>query len=127
MERETARGVVSDVLTSWRSELERLGDHRSDAGERALARVGLVRQEELEELSLRLAQVEHRLRLLERAGGRAAVRTTRDMPAEQTTATESEQGQRPHRPSQDAVLRWAAGTRVTVPDRDQGTLGGWRR
>jgi polyhydroxyalkanoate synthesis regulator phasin len=34
--------------------------------ERALAKAGLARREEVEDLALRVAQLEHRLRLLER-------------------------------------------------------------
>jgi hypothetical protein len=34
--------------------------------ERALGRAGLARREEVEDLALRVAQLEHRLRLLER-------------------------------------------------------------
>ena len=43
----------------------RVGVER-DAMERALARAGLARREEVEDLALRVAQLEHRLRLLER-------------------------------------------------------------
>ena len=68
VERDAARGVVGDILASWRAELERFGDQRADAGDRALARVGLVRRDEIDDLLLKVAQLEHRLRLLERVG-----------------------------------------------------------
>ena len=57
---------VRDTVASWRAEVERLGERRDEALERALARAGLARREELEDLALRVAQLEHRLRLLER-------------------------------------------------------------
>ena len=53
---------------------ERVGVRRDEAVERALAKVGLVRRDELEDLELRVAQLEHRLRLLE---GCAGVRPSR--------------------------------------------------
>jgi hypothetical protein len=62
------RSAVHDTVASWRSELERLGDHRDEAVQRGLARAGLARREDVEDLSLRVAQLEHRLRLLERDG-----------------------------------------------------------
>ena len=58
--------AVRDTVASWRAEVERLGERRDEALERALARAGLARREELEDLALRVAQLEHRLRLLER-------------------------------------------------------------
>ncbi|HEY7381214.1 MAG TPA: hypothetical protein VH572_08395 [Gaiella sp.] len=60
------RQAVRDVVASWRREADRLGARRSEAGEKALARLGLVRREEVDDLSLRMAQLEHRLRLLEK-------------------------------------------------------------
>ncbi|MCZ7587570.1 MAG: hypothetical protein M5U27_01630 [Gaiella sp.] len=60
------REAVRDTVASWRAELERLGARRDEALERTLARAGLARREEVEDLALRVAQLEHRLRLLER-------------------------------------------------------------
>ena len=68
------RGAVQDTIASWRAELERVGDRRDEAVERALARTGLARREEVEDLALRVAQLEHRLRLLERDGVALTVR-----------------------------------------------------
>jgi len=66
VERDAMREAVSDTVASWRSELERVGARRDEAMERALAKAGLARREEVEDLALRVAQLEHRLRLLER-------------------------------------------------------------
>ena len=66
VERDTMRDAVRDTVASWRAEIERLGERRDEAVERGLARAGLARREEVEDLALRVAQLEHRLRLLER-------------------------------------------------------------
>jgi polyhydroxyalkanoate synthesis regulator phasin len=66
VDRDAMRDAVRDTAASWRAELERAGSRRDEAMERALARAGLARREEVEDLALRVAQVEHRLRLLER-------------------------------------------------------------
>lgn len=66
VDREAMRDAVRDVVSSWRAEVERLGARRDEALERTLAKAGLARREELEDLALRTAQLEHRLRLLER-------------------------------------------------------------
>jgi polyhydroxyalkanoate synthesis regulator phasin len=63
--REEARSLIEELLGRWRSESVRLGE-RTGAGLAGLFReVGLVTRDELEELELRVAQLEHRLRLLE--------------------------------------------------------------
>ena len=62
----TMRNAVRDLGASWRAEASRVGVRRDQAVERALAKTGFVRSEEVEDLALRIAQVEHRLRLLER-------------------------------------------------------------
>ena len=65
VDRGAMRGAVRDTLQAWRNEAERLGVRRDEAFERALAKAGLVRREEMEDLALRVAQLEHRIRLLE--------------------------------------------------------------
>jgi polyhydroxyalkanoate synthesis regulator phasin len=63
--REEARSLVEEVVGRWRSESVRLGE-RTGAGLAGVFReVGLVARDEFEELELRVAQLEHRLRLLE--------------------------------------------------------------
>ena len=65
-DRDAMRGAVRDTVASWRKELDLMGDRRDEAVERGLAKAGLARREDVEDLSLRVAQLEHRLRLLER-------------------------------------------------------------
>jgi len=66
VDRAAMRGAVRDTISSWRAEADQLGARRDEAVERGLARAGLARREEVEDLGLRVAQLEHRLRLLER-------------------------------------------------------------
>jgi polyhydroxyalkanoate synthesis regulator phasin len=65
IESEEMRRALRDALRGWRREAERLGVRREEAFERAIARFGLVRREEHDDLALRVAQLEHRVRLLE--------------------------------------------------------------
>jgi polyhydroxyalkanoate synthesis regulator phasin len=63
--REEARALIEELVGRWRSESVRFGE-RTGVGLAALFReLGLVTRVELEELELRVAQIEHRLRLLE--------------------------------------------------------------
>jgi polyhydroxyalkanoate synthesis regulator phasin len=66
IDRDEMRAAVRDALTGWRREAERLRLRRGEALDRALSRLGLVRREEHDDLALRVAQLEHRVRLLER-------------------------------------------------------------
>ena len=66
MRRDEARQLLEDAITRWRGDATRLGERAGD-GIAALARqLGLVTREEMDELELRVAQLEHRLRLVER-------------------------------------------------------------
>src|SRR5205823_7984663 len=61
--REEARSLVEELIGRWRGETMRLGE-RTGSGLAGLFReLGLVTRAEFEELELRVAQVEHRLRL----------------------------------------------------------------
>ena len=60
------RQLVEELGAQLRAGAERLGDLPHDTGERIAREVGLVTRTEWEALELRLAQVEHRLKLLER-------------------------------------------------------------
>ena len=51
----------------WRSETVRLGERTGSGLAGVFREVGLVTRGELEEIELRVAQLEHRLRLLERS------------------------------------------------------------
>jgi polyhydroxyalkanoate synthesis regulator phasin len=67
LEREDVRGVVGDVLESWRREAGRLGEHTSEAASRVAEELGIASREAVDDLTLRVAQLEHRLKLLERS------------------------------------------------------------
>jgi polyhydroxyalkanoate synthesis regulator phasin len=63
---EDARELVDEVVSRWRGDAVRLGERASSTLSGVFREVGLVTRHEYEELELRLAQLEHRLRLVER-------------------------------------------------------------
>jgi polyhydroxyalkanoate synthesis regulator phasin len=65
MSRDEARSLVEDVLARWRGDAGRLGERAGEGLQGVFERLGLVMRGEYEELELRVAQLEHRLRLLE--------------------------------------------------------------
>jgi polyhydroxyalkanoate synthesis regulator phasin len=65
MQRDEVRQLLEDSLTRWRGDATRLGERASESLAGLLRQLGLVTREELEEVELRVAQLEHRLRLLE--------------------------------------------------------------
>ena len=65
LKREDARELVDEFLGRWRGDASRIRESAGTNLERWAHDLGLVTRDELEELELRLAQVEHRLRLLE--------------------------------------------------------------
>ncbi|MBM2823183.1 MAG: hypothetical protein HW413_1929 [Thermoleophilia bacterium] len=67
VERDEVRAAITDVLDSWRREAGRLGDSTGSTAARVAAELGVASREVVDELELRVAQIEHRLRLLERA------------------------------------------------------------
>ncbi len=63
--REEARDALADVATRWRGDAMRIGE-RTGAGLAGIFHeLGLATRDELEELELRVSQLEHRVRLLE--------------------------------------------------------------
>jgi polyhydroxyalkanoate synthesis regulator phasin len=64
--REDARTIVDDVVGRWRSEALRVGERAGATFSGLFRDLGLVTRREYEELELRLAQLEHRLRLVEK-------------------------------------------------------------
>ena len=66
MERDDARSLVDDLTGRWRTEAKRVG-RASSTAQGLLRELGLVTKADVEELELRIAQLEHRLRLLEGA------------------------------------------------------------
>ena len=63
--RDEARRVIEDQTARWRGEASRLGERAGTSFQAVFHEVGLVTRDELSELELRVAQLEHRLRLLE--------------------------------------------------------------
>jgi hypothetical protein len=61
------RQLVEELATQLRAGVEKLGDLPQDTGDRLARELRLVTREEFQALELRLAQLEHRLKLLERA------------------------------------------------------------
>jgi polyhydroxyalkanoate synthesis regulator phasin len=59
------RQVVEELSAQLRNGVEKLSDLPYETGDAVARELGLVKREELEALELRLAQLEHRLRLLE--------------------------------------------------------------
>jgi hypothetical protein len=59
------RQLVEEIGVQLRAGAERLGDLPQETGERMARELGLVTRAEWDALELRLAQVEHRLKLLE--------------------------------------------------------------
>jgi polyhydroxyalkanoate synthesis regulator phasin len=72
---EEARSLIDDATARWRGEAGRVGERASVALEALFTELGLVTKDDYEELELRIAQLEHRLRLLEDA--RASLSTPR--------------------------------------------------
>ena len=66
MERDEVRTAVADVLESWRREARRIGEQTGETASRLSADLGVASREAVGELELRVAQLEHRLKLLER-------------------------------------------------------------
>jgi len=67
VERDDVRTAIADVLQSWRREASRLGESGEGLAARAASELGLASGASVEELELRVAQLEHRLKLLERS------------------------------------------------------------
>ncbi len=60
------RQLVDELAAQLRSGVDKLTDLPQETGERVAHELGLVRREELDSVELRLAQLEHRLRLVEK-------------------------------------------------------------
>jgi polyhydroxyalkanoate synthesis regulator phasin len=66
VQRDEARAAVEDAVTRWRGDATRVTERAGVSMQSVLRELGLVLRTEYEELELRVAQLEHRLRLLER-------------------------------------------------------------
>jgi polyhydroxyalkanoate synthesis regulator phasin len=65
MRRDDARALLESAVSRWRGDATRLGERAGESLAGFLKQLGLVTREDYEELELRVAQLEHRLRLLE--------------------------------------------------------------
>jgi polyhydroxyalkanoate synthesis regulator phasin len=70
VERDEVRAALTDVLDSWRREAGRLGESTGSTASRLVGDLGVASVQAVDDLSLRVAQLEHRLKLLERASSR---------------------------------------------------------
>jgi polyhydroxyalkanoate synthesis regulator phasin len=61
------RSLLDNVPGRWRGEAARFGEDTKRRVQELARELGLVTRDEFDELELRVAQVEHRLRLLEDA------------------------------------------------------------
>ncbi len=66
MRRDEARQLLEDSLTRWRGDTTRLVERAGESMQSVFVGLGLATRAEYEELELRVAQLEHRLRLIER-------------------------------------------------------------
>ncbi len=65
--RDEARQLIEEAVVRWRGDATRLTERAGQGLQGIFAQLGLVGRDEVEDLELRLAQVEHRLRLVEGA------------------------------------------------------------
>src|SRR2546421_9393674 len=65
MSRDEVRAWIDDATTRWRGDAVRVGERAGATLQGTLRELGLVTRDEWDELELRIAQLEHRLRLVE--------------------------------------------------------------
>ena len=65
MRREDARELIEQTTRRWRGEAVRASERAGAGLEGVFKQLGLVSRSDFEELELRVAQLEHRLRLVE--------------------------------------------------------------
>ena len=66
LDRDAMRMALRDTLTAWRHEGERFNARRENVVDGVVGRLGVAQKAEVDDLALRVAQLEHRLKLLER-------------------------------------------------------------
>jgi polyhydroxyalkanoate synthesis regulator phasin len=66
LDRDQMRRAVRDVLAAWRREGARMEKRREDMTEGLVSKLKLAQRDEVDDLALRVAQLEHRIGLLER-------------------------------------------------------------
>jgi polyhydroxyalkanoate synthesis regulator phasin len=67
IKREDARTAIDESMRRWRGEATRLGERAGVGLQGVVRELGLATRDEVDELELRVAQLEHRLRLVENA------------------------------------------------------------
>jgi polyhydroxyalkanoate synthesis regulator phasin len=65
MRRDEAKATLDDLASRWRGDAVRAGERAGSTLASVFRELGLVTRDDWEELDLRVAQLEHRLRLLE--------------------------------------------------------------
>ena len=65
MSKEEVRAFIDEATTRWRGDAVRVGERAGATLHGAFRELGLVTRDEWDELELRVAQIEHRLRLVE--------------------------------------------------------------
>ena len=65
---DDARELVDEVMGRWRGDAVRMSDRAGTTLSSLFRELGLITRREYEELELRLAQLEHRMRLVEKQG-----------------------------------------------------------
>jgi polyhydroxyalkanoate synthesis regulator phasin len=73
MSRDEVRAWIDEATTRWRGDAVRVGEKAGATLHGALRELGLVTREEWDDLELRVAQLEHRLRLVETPPARLRV------------------------------------------------------
>jgi polyhydroxyalkanoate synthesis regulator phasin len=63
--RDEARAALEELQARWRGDAVRVSERTGKTLERVFQELGLVSRRELDELELRVAQLEHRMRLVE--------------------------------------------------------------
>jgi polyhydroxyalkanoate synthesis regulator phasin len=67
IEPDEVRAAFKDALGSWRREAQRVGEQTGDTAGRIAGDLGIASRDVVDDLELRVAQLEHRLKLLERS------------------------------------------------------------
>jgi polyhydroxyalkanoate synthesis regulator phasin len=65
LSKDEVRRWIDEATARWRGDAVRVGERAGATLQAALRELGLVTRDEWDELELRVAQLEHRLRLLE--------------------------------------------------------------
>lgn len=68
MRRDEAKATLDDLASRWRGDAVRVGEKAGSTLASFFRELGLVTRDDWEELDLRVAQLEHRVRLLEDGG-----------------------------------------------------------